>query len=113
MFPLNTIIAWSINIIMNKKYDNNNIIINSRAYFLQQYYLGCYILDNDDSYSRLASDVDQAVRFFFPRIVMVVLLLMLRTCSFVGGVSSLFLFQAFSRTQLSIKLPGVFLISTH
>jgi hypothetical protein len=35
MFPLNTIIAWSINIIMNKKYDNNNIIIGSRAYFLQ------------------------------------------------------------------------------
>jgi hypothetical protein len=36
MFPLNTIIAWSINIIMNKKYDNNNIIIASRAYFLQR-----------------------------------------------------------------------------
>jgi hypothetical protein len=36
MFPLNTIIAWSINIIMNKKYDNNNIIIASRAYFLHQ-----------------------------------------------------------------------------
>jgi hypothetical protein len=36
MFPLNTIPAWSINIIMNKKYDNNNIIIiASRAYFLQ------------------------------------------------------------------------------
>jgi hypothetical protein len=34
MFPLNTILAWSINIIMNKKYDNNNIIIASRAYFL-------------------------------------------------------------------------------
>jgi hypothetical protein len=32
MFPLNTIIAWIINIIMNKKYDNN--IIASRAYFL-------------------------------------------------------------------------------
>jgi hypothetical protein len=36
MFPLNTILAWNINIIMNKKYDNNNIIIASRAYFLQQ-----------------------------------------------------------------------------
>jgi hypothetical protein len=35
MFPLNTILAWSINIIMNKKYDNNNIIIASRAYFVQ------------------------------------------------------------------------------
>jgi hypothetical protein len=35
MFPLNTIIAWNINIIMNKKYNNNNIIIASRAYFLQ------------------------------------------------------------------------------
>jgi hypothetical protein len=36
MFPLNTILAWNINIIMNKKYDNNNIIIASRAYFLQR-----------------------------------------------------------------------------
>jgi hypothetical protein len=27
MFPLNTILAWNINIIMNKKYDNNNIIM--------------------------------------------------------------------------------------
>jgi hypothetical protein len=35
MFPLNTILAWNINIILNKKYDNNNIIIASRAYFLQ------------------------------------------------------------------------------
>jgi hypothetical protein len=35
MFPLNTILAWSINIIMNKKCNNNNIIIASRAYFLQ------------------------------------------------------------------------------
>jgi hypothetical protein len=32
MFPFNTILAWNINIIMNKKYDNNNIIIVSRAY---------------------------------------------------------------------------------
>jgi hypothetical protein len=36
MFPLNTILAWNINIIMNKKYDNNNIIIASRTYFLQE-----------------------------------------------------------------------------
>jgi hypothetical protein len=37
MFPLNTILAWNINIIMNKKYDNNNIIIiASRAYFLHK-----------------------------------------------------------------------------
>jgi hypothetical protein len=35
MFSLNTILAWNINIFMNKKYDNNNIIIDSRAYFLQ------------------------------------------------------------------------------
>jgi hypothetical protein len=35
MFSLNTILAWNINIIINKKYDNNNIIIASRAYFLQ------------------------------------------------------------------------------
>jgi hypothetical protein len=39
MFLLNTILAWSINIIMNKKYDNNIIIIASRAYFLQLYAL--------------------------------------------------------------------------
>jgi hypothetical protein len=44
MFPLNTIIAWSINIIMNKKYDNNNIIIASRAYFLQIYTKGSLAL---------------------------------------------------------------------
>jgi hypothetical protein len=43
MFPLNTIIAWSINIIMNKKYDNNNIIIASRAYFLHQQLAYYYI----------------------------------------------------------------------
>jgi hypothetical protein len=35
MFPLNTILAWNIDIIMNKKYDNNNIIIASRANLLQ------------------------------------------------------------------------------
>jgi hypothetical protein len=35
MFPLNQILAWNISIIMKKKYDNNNIIIASRAYFLQ------------------------------------------------------------------------------
>jgi hypothetical protein len=35
MFSLNTILAWNINFIMNKKYDNNNIIIASRAYFFQ------------------------------------------------------------------------------
>jgi hypothetical protein len=34
MFPLNTILTWNKNIIMNKKYDNNNIIIASRAHFL-------------------------------------------------------------------------------
>jgi hypothetical protein len=34
MFPLNTILAWNMNIIINKKYDNNNIIIASRVYFL-------------------------------------------------------------------------------
>jgi hypothetical protein len=36
MFPLNTILAWSINIIMNKKYDNKNIIIAAKAYFLNE-----------------------------------------------------------------------------
>jgi hypothetical protein len=37
MFPLNTILAWNINIIMNKKHDNNNITIACRAYFLQKH----------------------------------------------------------------------------
>jgi hypothetical protein len=49
MFLLNTILAWSINIIMNKKYDNNNIIIASRAYFLQipcRHRLGFLLLKN-------------------------------------------------------------------
>jgi hypothetical protein len=40
-------------------------------------YPGCYVLDNGDSYFRLASDVDQAVRFVFPRILVLVFLLML------------------------------------
>jgi hypothetical protein len=35
MLPLNTILEWNINIIMNKKYDNNNIIIASRAYSMK------------------------------------------------------------------------------
>jgi hypothetical protein len=50
---------------------------------------GCYILDNGDSFSRLSSDVDQAVRFVFFGIRVLVLLPMLydysngctRTCS--------------------------------
>jgi hypothetical protein len=46
MFPLNTILAWNINIIMNKKYDNNNIIIASRAYFL---HIGIQLLSQFDS----------------------------------------------------------------
>jgi hypothetical protein len=45
MFPLNTILAWNINIIMNKKYDNNNIIIASRAYFLHLRRANCWVLD--------------------------------------------------------------------
>jgi hypothetical protein len=45
--------------------------------FLCNIYLGYYILDNDDSYSQLASNVDQAVWFIFPEILVVVLLLML------------------------------------
>jgi hypothetical protein len=34
----------------------------------------CYVFDNGDSYSRLSSDVDKAVRFLFPRILVLVLL---------------------------------------
>src|SRR3954468_6364961 len=35
-FPLNTILAWNINFIMNKNYNNNIFIIASRAYFQQK-----------------------------------------------------------------------------
>jgi hypothetical protein len=35
---------------------------------------GCNILDNGDSYSRLPSDVDQAIRLLFPGILVLVLL---------------------------------------
>ena len=38
---------------------------------------GCYVLDNGDSYSRLPSDVNQAVRLLFPVILVLVLLPML------------------------------------
>jgi hypothetical protein len=33
-----------------------------------------YVFDNDDSYARLSSDVDKAVRFLFPGILVLVLL---------------------------------------
>jgi hypothetical protein len=45
--------------------------------FSRNIYPGCYVLDNGDSYSRLASDVDQAVWFIFPGILVLVLLPML------------------------------------
>jgi hypothetical protein len=45
--------------------------------FPRNIYPGCYILDNGDSYSRLASDIDLAVWFVFPKILVVVLLPML------------------------------------
>jgi hypothetical protein len=35
MFPINTILAWEINIYLNMEYDNNHFIIASRAYSLQ------------------------------------------------------------------------------
>jgi hypothetical protein len=40
----------------------------------------CYIFDNGDSYSRLSSDIDKAIRFLFPRIPVLVLLSMLYDC---------------------------------
>jgi hypothetical protein len=40
-------------------------------------YPACYVLDNNDSYFRLASNIDQAVRFVFPRILVLVFLPML------------------------------------
>jgi hypothetical protein len=40
----------------------------------------CYVFNNGDSYSRLSSDVDKAVRFLFPEILVLVLLLMSYDC---------------------------------
>jgi hypothetical protein len=40
----------------------------------------CYVFDNCDSYSRLSSDVDKAVRFLFPGILVLVLLPMWYNC---------------------------------
>jgi hypothetical protein len=34
---------------------------------------GCYVLDNGESYTRLSSDIDQAVRSLFPEIFVMVL----------------------------------------
>jgi hypothetical protein len=39
-----------------------------------------YVFDNGDSYSRLSNDVDKAVRFLFPEILVLVLLPMLYDC---------------------------------
>ena len=39
-------------------------------------FVGGYVLDNGDSYSRLPNDVDQPVRLFFHGILVLVLLLM-------------------------------------
>jgi hypothetical protein len=59
MFPLNTILAWNINIIMNKKYDNNNIIIASRTYFLQS-----PTCTRDDNLVMLAPSTPMAFRCY-------------------------------------------------
>jgi hypothetical protein len=40
----------------------------------------CYVFDNGDSYSRLSNDVDKAVRFLFPGILVLVLLPMWYDC---------------------------------
>jgi hypothetical protein len=47
-----------------------------QEYYTRNIFLGCYVFDNGDSCSRLSSDVDQAVRFGFPDILVLVLLLM-------------------------------------
>jgi hypothetical protein len=49
-------------------------LVVARKFFLAIIYPGCYVLDNGDSYSRLASDIGQAVRFVFPEILVLILL---------------------------------------
>jgi hypothetical protein len=46
-------------------------------YYPRNNFLGCYVLDNGDSYSRLPSDVDQVVRLFCSDMLGLVLLPML------------------------------------
>jgi hypothetical protein len=48
--------------------------------------LDCYVFDNGDSYSRLSSYVDKAVRFLFPVILVLVFLSMWYDC-FNSGVA--------------------------
>jgi hypothetical protein len=49
-------------------------------------YPDCYVFDNGDSYSRLSSDVDKAVWFLFPGILVLVPLPMLYDYYFNGYV---------------------------
>jgi hypothetical protein len=37
-------------------------------------YPGCCVLDNSNSYSRLASDINETIRFVFHKILVVILL---------------------------------------
>jgi hypothetical protein len=46
-------------------------------YYPRNNFPGCYVIDNDDSYSRLPSNVDQVVRLFRSDILVLVLLPML------------------------------------
>jgi hypothetical protein len=53
------------------------LLVATKRIILAIFCLGCYVLDNDNSYSRLPSDVDQVVQLFCPVILMLVLLSML------------------------------------
>jgi hypothetical protein len=50
------------------------LMVNARRAVLVFFCPSCYVIDNGDSYSRLRSDVDQAIRLFFPAIWVFILL---------------------------------------
>jgi hypothetical protein len=70
------------------------LIVAARSIILAIFHPGCYVLDNDDSCSRLPSDIDMLFDLLFHGILVLVLLSMVidyfndctRTCSL--GIAS-------------------------
>jgi hypothetical protein len=60
------------------RYGSSDLALLDRS---RNNFLGCYVLDNGDSYSRLSSDVDQVVQLFCPDMPVLVILPMLLTTS--------------------------------
>jgi hypothetical protein len=64
------------------RYDLSDLALSDRSWMIflgcreevcpRNIYPGCYVLDDGNSYSRLSSDVDQAVWLLFPGILVLV-----------------------------------------